>query len=144
MWTSHCRDGGQVHRSLASTILQPCTGCTILRDGQSCVALEASNGIEVDVALGSFPFEEGFIDRATPFKFHEGVELITASAEDIFVLKAFAGRPQDWIDVESIAVRQGPTLDWDFIRSQLEMLGELVADSELMSRVEEIRRRASL
>ncbi|HUG92038.1 MAG TPA: nucleotidyltransferase [Planctomycetaceae bacterium] len=105
--------------------------------------LEGSNQIPVDVLLASFPIEEGIIDRATSFEFQEGVELVTASAEDVFVLKSFAGRPQDWIDAESIAVRQGTALNWDFIREQLAMLGELVADSEMMTRVEEIRRRAS-
>lgn len=108
------------------------------------LVLQASNDAPVDVVLASFPFEEDIIGRATPCEFDDGVELITASAEDIFVLKAFAGRPQDWIDIESIAVRQGPALDWDFIRSQLQMLGELVADSDLDSRVDEIRRRASM
>jgi hypothetical protein len=107
------------------------------------LVLQAANGVPVDVVIASFPFEEGIIDRATPCEFEQGVELITVSADDLFVLKAFAGRPQDWIDAESIAVRQGAALDWNFIHAQLSMLGELVADSELLTRVADIRRRAA-
>jgi hypothetical protein len=32
-------------------------------------------------------------------------------AEDLFVMKAFAARPLDWIDAEGIAVRQAGALN---------------------------------
>lgn len=105
--------------------------------------LKATNNVAVDVALASFPFEEAIIERATPFEFDEGVELITASAEDLLVLKAFASRPQDWIDVESIVVRQAAALDWDAITEQLAALGELTGDSEVSAKLDEIRQRCS-
>src|ERR1041384_3495069 len=31
------------------------------------------------------------------------------------VLKSFAGRGQDWVDMENIVVRQGTNLDWRYI-----------------------------
>jgi len=36
----------------------------------------------------------------------------TAAAEDLVVMKSFAGRDQDWIDVRGILLKQGGTLDW--------------------------------
>jgi len=46
-------------------------------------------------------------ERASAFEFEPGVLVRTCSAEDLVVLKVFAGRPQDWIDVEGTIVRQG-------------------------------------
>ena len=51
-----------------------------------------------------------------------GVVLRTCCAEDLVILKAFAGRPQDWIDIESVLVRQRRILDWSLILAELEPL----------------------
>ncbi|MBW3540519.1 MAG: nucleotidyltransferase [Planctomycetes bacterium] len=104
--------------------------------------LRASNGIEIDVTLAAFPVEEAMVDRATPFKYEEGVELLTVSAEDLFVLKAIAGRDQDWLDAESIAVRQSEALDWTLIDQQLADLAGLLNGSDAVERAAAIRRRA--
>jgi hypothetical protein len=40
-----------------------------------------------------------------------GVALVTCSAEDLIVFKAFAGRERDWLDIEGIALRQRGRLD---------------------------------
>jgi hypothetical protein len=105
--------------------------------------LWASNEIGVDIALGGFSFEEDVVSRATPFLFAPGVSLVTCSAEDLVVLKAFAGRPQDWIDVEGILVRQGEGLDWGYILRQLPPLCELKEDPEVLPRLQKLRQRAS-
>ena len=67
--------------------------------------VETLDGVPVDIALGALPFEARVIERSTPFQFEQGVEAMTCSAEDLVVLKAFAGRVQDWLDVEGIIVR---------------------------------------
>jgi hypothetical protein len=36
------------------------------------------------------PFEESAVARATPYEFAPGIFLVTASAEDLIVMKAFA------------------------------------------------------
>jgi hypothetical protein len=53
------------------------------------------------------------------------VSLRTCSAEDLIVMKAFASRGQDWVDVEGIIVRQTGALDWTYIDRQLRPLAEL-------------------
>jgi hypothetical protein len=68
-------------------------------------------GIPLGVALGAMPFEEGVVA--------EGVALITCSAEDLIVFKAFAGRDQDWIDIEGIALRLGRRLEEALIWREL-------------------------
>ena len=51
--------------------------------------------------------------------FLPGVSLLTCSAEDLIVLKAFADRDQDWLDIEGILFRQKGLLDWDYILTEL-------------------------
>jgi hypothetical protein len=54
--------------------------------------------------------------------------LVTCSAEDLVVLKAFADRMQDWLDIEGIIVRQGASLDRSLVLQELGPLLELKED----------------
>lgn len=101
--------------------------------------LSAADSIGVDIALGSLPFEERLIARATQFDCGSGATLLTASAEDMVVLKTFAGRPQDWVDVEGILIRQGDALDWDLILEELTPLCELKESPESVDRLVRLR-----
>ena len=93
------------------------------------------DGVDVDVALGAFPFEERSVARATPWSWAGG-SLLTCSAEDLLVLKAFAGRDRDWADVESILIRQHGGLNLDLVRSELAPLLELKQETEASARLE--------
>jgi len=100
--------------------------------------LTASNGRDIDISFGAFPFEEGMVDRASPFEFADNVELVTCSAEDLFVLKVFANRSKDWADAEGVAVRQ--SLDRAYIFKHLRPLCELKEAPELVDRAEQLLR----
>ena len=65
------------------------------------------------------------IRRATYFEFEDQCLLLTCSAEDLVVLKAFADRTKDWTDVEGIIERQGKKLDVKYIVDQLSPLCEM-------------------
>jgi hypothetical protein len=54
--------------------------------------------------------EEQMIERATPFAFTPDCSLITAAAEDLVVLKAFANRDRDWGDVETVILLKHRTI----------------------------------
>lgn len=102
--------------------------------------LLSAAGIGIDVALGAFPFEQSAVERATYFKFLPKVRLRTCSAEDLIVFKAFAGRGNDWRDVEMTIVRQGESkLDWTYITTQLRPLLDLKGAPELLTHLEELR-----
>jgi len=101
--------------------------------------LQSSGGIGLDVALGALPFEERAVSRATEFDYGQGVQLLTASAEDMVILKSFASRPQDWIDVEGILVRQAERLDWPLILEELTPLCELKESPETIDRLLALR-----
>ena len=68
------------------------------------------------------------MDRSSDFAFARDITLRTCSAEDLVVLKAFADRPQDWLDVEGIVVRQGRTLNRARVMEELIPLLELKED----------------
>ncbi len=101
--------------------------------------LRSSKGVGLDVALGALPFEELVVRRSSYFDFPPGIGLRTCSAEDLVVLKAFAGRGQDWVDVERIIVRQTGKLDWSYIRKQLRPLAELKEAPEILDQLERRR-----
>lgn len=89
------------------------------------VLLTSSRGVPLDVALGAMPFEEAAVSRAAPYRVAPDTEILTCSAEDLVVLKAFAGRPQDWLDIEGIVARQGGKLDGALVWRELLPLLEL-------------------
>jgi hypothetical protein len=98
----------------------------------------ASNSVPLDVSLGALPFEERLIDRSSTYAVAPGVSLRTCSGEDLLVLKAFAGRDQDWLDIRGVATRQAGRLDEALILRELEPLLELKGAPEGVARLREI------
>jgi hypothetical protein len=104
--------------------------------------VRAASGVGLDIALGGLPFEESAVRRATSFVFPTDVSLNTCSAEDLVVLKAFADRPKDWVDIDGVLVRQGSALDWAYIMEHLAPLAELKEAPEIIEKL--ARRRTDL
>lgn len=98
--------------------------------------LRSSNGVGLDVALAALPYEALVIQRSSYFDYPPGIPLRTCSAEDLIVLKAFAGRGQDWADIERTIVRQTGKLDWHYIHKQLRPLAELKDAPEILDQLE--------
>jgi hypothetical protein len=102
--------------------------------------LRAKSGVGLDIALGALPFEESAIERSSLFAFAEGTHLRTCSAEDLIVMKAFASRTKDWLDVEGVIIRQTGHLDWRYIHQQLKPLAELKGTPEILDELERRRK----
>ena len=98
--------------------------------------VRASNGKDVDIAFAAFPFEEQMMQRATPFQFDEDVRVVTCSAEDLFILKVFAGRDKDWQDAESVAIRQ--KLDNRYVLKHLKPMCEVKDAPERLERARRV------
>lgn len=103
------------------------------------ILVVSAGGIPIDIALGALPFEKRCVRRASEFDFGGGTRLLTCSAEDLVVLKAFAGRTHDWADIESILVRQKRRLDWKRVFGELQKLLELRDAPETLERVRRLR-----
>ena len=99
--------------------------------------IRASNGKDVDIVLSALPFEGEMIRRAKPLELAPGLLLPCCTAEDLFVMKAFAARPRDWLDAEGIVVRQ-TRLDTDYILGHLAGLCELKEAPDILERAKHL------
>lgn len=100
--------------------------------------LTTSNGVTVDISLSGLPFEEEMMRRATCYAFAPECSLLTCSAEDLIILKAFADRAKDWGDIEGIVARQGQQLDLRYIFEQLTPLCELKEAPEILGKLQQM------
>ena len=100
--------------------------------------LEASNGKAMDISLGGLPFERAMISRAVMCEFTPDICLPVCTAEDLFVMKAFAGRGKDWHDAETVVIRQEGRLNQRYILKHLKVLCELKETPEVVAQAEKI------
>ena len=101
--------------------------------------VDSPRGIPIDIALAGLPFEALVVERASLYEFEAGCFLRTCSAEDLIVLKLFAFRARDVLDVETIVVRQHGRLDWAYIDTQLSPLAQLKEQPEIMEVFSKLR-----
>lgn len=101
--------------------------------------LQTGGGIGLDISLGALPYERMVVDRASSFEFEPQTALRTCSAEDLLVMKLFAGRPIDMRDAEGIAVRQAAVLEWSYVEAQLQPLAEAKGDDRVLAEYARIR-----
>lgn len=100
--------------------------------------LQSKLGTGIDLSLGGLPFERRLIERSSVWEIPRHGTIRTCSSEDLVVLKAFASRPQDWIDVEKVIIRQGSRLNRELVKQELQPLAELKEEPELVDQVEKL------
>jgi Nucleotidyl transferase AbiEii toxin, Type IV TA system len=105
------------------------------------ILLKTENGIGIDISLGAFPFEESMTERATYQEYLPNISLKICTAEDLIVSKAFADRGKDWIDIQSVLIKQD-NLDWKYVFEQLKPLVELKEEPEILTKLEKLKRKA--
>ena len=103
---------------------------------QRVLLARTRTGIDLDFALGAFPYEEVTVQRATSWKLNESISLVTCSAEDLIVHKVFAGRDRDWADVETVLARQHGSLNLRHIRAELPPLLDLKGAQDSFQKLE--------
>ncbi|MGH7582410.1 MAG: hypothetical protein ACREL5_04190 [Gemmatimonadales bacterium] len=103
--------------------------------------LETDGSVPADIALGALPFEREMMARAVEVEFAPDATLRICTAEDLVIMKAFADRPQDRIDVAGVARRQKNRLDWSAVLERLTPLAEAKEDPTILARIRELRDR---
>jgi hypothetical protein len=103
---------------------------------------QAPDGTPVDLAYGGLPFESDCVRRASDFEFAEGCRLRTCGVEDFVVLKAFANRGKDLLDLEGVLKRNRGKLDWTHIERDLKPLLEMKDAPELWARLLDLKKNA--
>ncbi len=126
--------GEEMHiETLLAAFKERVSGARQLALRHRVLLLKTATGVPVDVSLAGFPYEEEIIDQATPFEFAKDIVLPTCSADDLFVMKAFAARPRDWMDAEGLVARQGKRLRRTYILNRLGQLSAAVERPELVT-----------
>ena len=87
-----------------------------------CLPSTKPSGIRVDLILSFTPYEAEAIGRAQDVPMGTG-SVRVATAEDLVVLKIFAGRPRDLEDVRMVLLRN-PGLDRDYVQHWLRVFEE--------------------
>ncbi|MEM6691381.1 MAG: nucleotidyltransferase [Planctomycetota bacterium] len=100
--------------------------------------LRDTNQNRIDLSIGGIDFEHRVIARSSMWGVPCDQSIRTCGAEDLVVLKAFADRDQDWIDIKNVLIRQGSHLDRDLIREELKPLIELKEQPEILDRLESL------
>lgn len=96
--------------------------------------VEAANGAKFDITFAAFDFEEEIINRASCFDFSPSVRLLTCSAEDLAVMKAFACRDKDLADLRTIVARQGAALDKKAVIERLRPLAAIKPEEDVLAK----------
>ena len=99
--------------------------------------IRAANGYPVDISLGAVPFEEEVVQRATMVKFSEELTAPCCTPEDLVIMKAFAGRDQDWFDIKGV-IRRQTSLDAGRILDCLEQLVDHDDQPDTLPRVRQL------
>jgi hypothetical protein len=96
-----------------------------------------STNVKVDIAVGLTGFEQSVVARAEVRRIGD-CDVPIATAEDLLIMKALAGRPQDDQDLEGLVISQGKNLDWDYCMKVAAGLGAALGE-DLVKRVRELR-----
>jgi hypothetical protein len=91
-------------------------------------------GIDVDVALGSLPFEEEAVARAKKVRV-AGVSVPLPTPEDLVIMKAIAHRERDLLDIEGLLAAH-PKIDAQRIRKWVQTFADTLEAPELYEDLE--------
>lgn len=94
---------------------------------------------DVDISLGSLPFERELIARATVVEL-AGAGVPIATAEDLVIMKALARRPRDIADIESL-LSMNRELDLDRVRRWLREFSSVLDMPEISDEFEAVLRK---
>lgn len=95
-----------------------------------------ASGTNVDISLGTLPFEHEMIARSQERTLGE-LHLRLPTPEDLIILKAVAHRPQDLIDIQAIAA-SNPGLDKERVRFWVEQFGAALDLSDLWDNISKL------
>lgn len=96
-----------------------------------------TTGVRLDVAIGMSGFEQDAVRRATPVDVG-GTAVPVATVEDLLVMKALAGRPQDDEDIRGLVAAAQASIDWGRCLAVAEALGSAI-DLDIAARLRAAR-----
>jgi predicted nucleotidyltransferase len=98
------------------------------REKQVLLVRHVSSDREVDLIMATIPYQKEIVARSRRVRSGR-LSVPLATIEDLVILKAVAGRPQDYSDV-ILLLEASPSLDYAYIRARLAAFEELLNPSE--------------
>lgn len=98
---------------------------SVVRQSQILPLLHRETQVVVDFAIGTSGFEIQVVSRATPVVIANQSSQV-ATAEDLILMKAIAGRPQDEQDIQGIVVANENQIDWDYCETVSRQLQDAI------------------
>ena len=95
-----------------------------------------TSGIDVDLVFGSLPFEEEAVKRANLAKVGS-LNIPLPSPDDLIIMKAVAGRSQDWVDVAAL-LDAYPGIDLERVRRWVREFSTALESPEIFSELEKV------
>lgn len=93
----------------------------------------------VDFLLTIPGYDEQIVARAVTVE-HSGRKLFVCTAEDLIIMKAIAGREQDWLDIGKLIKRNPVRLDLPYLENWLGQFSEALEDPGLLQRYQDLRK----
>ena len=100
--------------------------------------LQTESQTEIDIMLGTIADISEELRRSSFQQFTPTLQLKICSAETLIALKTVAGRGQDFVDIETVMIKQD-AIDWEYIESYLGQVMEYEDISSKRERLEQIR-----
>lgn len=92
--------------------------------------------IDIDISLGSLPFEVEAVSRAKRVRV-AGVTVPLATPEDLIVMKAIAHRDRDLIDIQGL-LDVHPKLDWERVRRWVSEFAAVLETPDIIDDLERL------
>jgi len=100
--------------------------------------VHAATAMPLDIVLAGSGLEDEFLARARPTDVG-GTVLPVIDVEDLVIAKLLAGRPKDLDDARALWKLHGHTADAGRIAATLRLLGEALAQGDLVASFERLR-----
>jgi len=101
--------------------------------------LQTQSQTEIDVMLGALADLSEELRRASFQQFTPSISLKVCSADSLIALKTVAGRGQDFVDIETVVIKQD-VIDWEYIESYLDQVMEYEDISAKREALQQIRK----
>lgn len=110
------------------------------RENRVLLMRHQDSGINIDISIGSLPFESEMIERSQQKKIGDIVVRLP-TPEDLIIMKAVAHRARDMLDIEGI-IETNPNLDTKRIITYLTRYAHDLDMPEIWNDVESLLRKA--
>lgn len=96
------------------------------------------DGVRVDIALASLPFEKEAIERSKQISY-KNIRMEVCTIEDFIIQKAVSERDKDWNDIKKVIKLNHSKIDWNYLIEHCKKLSTFLSRSEVINKILEYK-----